>query len=69
MQQFKSVNNKTFFAHLTLIRVVCQPLLKEGLVGVLVLPPSTVGYLNSIHQCPAFGTVIFCTETVPKAGH
>ena len=31
--------------------------------------PTTFGFLNSTPQSPAFGTVLFCIETVPKVGH
>ena len=40
-------------------RGACQPTLNAGLVGFL--NPTTVG-------CPAFGTVMFCIETVSNAG-
>ena len=39
----------------TLIRVACQPTLKEYLVGILIL--TDVGLLVPTPQCPSFGTV------------
>ena len=47
--------------------LACQPLLKAGHAGVL--NPTTVGFLNPTPQCPAFGTFLFCIETVTKVGH
>ena len=50
---------------LTLIRVSCQSILKEGLVGLLLIPtdvglliPTDVGLFIPTSQCPSFGTVL-----------
>ena len=42
---------------LTLIRVSCQSILKEGLVGLLLIP-TDVGLFIPTPQCPSFGTVL-----------
>ena len=46
--------------------MACQLTLKAGLVAFL--NPTTVGFFNPTPPCPGFGTVLFCIETVPKAG-
>ena len=42
---------------LTLIRVSCQSIPKEGLVGLLLIP-TDVGLFIPTPQCPSFGTVL-----------
>ena len=64
-----SIENRrnSFIVALNLIGEACQLTLKVGLVGIL--NPTAVGLLHPTPQCPIFDIVLFCIETVPKAGH
>ena len=54
---------------LTLIRVSCQSILKEGLVGLLLIPtdvglliPTDVGLLNSFHTNSSMPLLWYCSQ-------